>query len=105
MWLLPDSLPGLPEAMNVLRFLNKATEFPKLLWANAGSALAIRALVSSMAERQESMVRVIILSWETSLCVWQVPILTISYGIQAGKGSLWKLSASKVKLGSSYIEV
>lgn len=31
---------GLPEAMNVLRFLNEATEFLKLLWANAGSALA-----------------------------------------------------------------
>lgn len=54
-----NSFPGLKEAINVLRFLNEATEFLKLLRANAGSALANQDLVNSVAEREERIVRVI----------------------------------------------
>ena len=52
-------LHGLPEAVNVLRFLKEATESSKLLWANAGPALANQG-PGRLHGREEIVVMVVI---------------------------------------------
>ena len=57
----PPSHPlhGPPEAVNVLRFLKEGTESSKLLWANAGLALANQG-PGRLHGREEVVVTVVI---------------------------------------------